>query len=318
MVHRDVRPWRSTASRLAAIPSLVLTLALIASAQAPPAIAAFPGANGRIFFDTNRFGLRPTQIFSVRPDGSGFQQLTELAGSRYATQPSVSADGRWVLYVVSRDGAFDQIWMMRRDGSHAHAVTQGPNWAHDNPAFTPDGQRIVYARCGFYVQGYFTCKIVSMRLDGGGRRVIVGGLWHPQDIAISPDGSTIAYVSDKGGYDSQLWLVDADGSAPRMIVPAFKVLERPSWSPDGSTIAFGGLKNALKLYTVNADGTDLDVIARGSTMPSWSPDGQWIAFFSEADAGLEQAHPDGSDAQPVLDPADNPGAGDSDWGVKPA
>ncbi len=282
-----------------------------------PAFAACPGSNGRIFFDTNRFGLPVTQIYSVRQDGEKVRQLTHLRAGRVASQPSVSADGRRVVFVVRAEGENDQLWLMRSDGAHAHPITAEPSWGHDNPVFTPDGARIVFSRCGQYVPGYFTCRVFSIATDGSDRQLIVAGLWHPIEVSISPDGATIAYASDKGGYDSRLWLVDVDGSDPRVIVSGFKLVERPSWSPDGSSIAFGGLKHAIRVYRVDPDGTDLTVVATRGTFPSWSPDGEWIAFFSERDRRMDVVRPDGSDVRALMRRTDDPGAGDSDWGVAP-
>jgi len=48
----------------------------------------------------------------------------------------------------------------------------------------------------------------------------------------------------------------------------------PVWSPDGSTIAF---KRGKDIYLVDADGTDLRVLASG-TAPDWSPDGTTLAY----------------------------------------
>src|SRR4029077_19232319 len=104
---------------------------------------------------------------------------------------------------------------------------------------------------------------------------------------------------------------------PRMIVPGFKLIERPTFSPDGATIAFGGLKKSIRVYTVAPDGTGMQVIATRATFPSWSPDGMWITFFSERDRRMDIAHADGTGVQPVIDLAKDPGAGDSDWGVHP-
>jgi Tol biopolymer transport system component len=287
-----------------------------AAASAPPAWAAFPGSNGRIFFDSNRLGLPATQLYSVLPGGNGLQQLTDFGPRRSASQANLSADGHEVVLVVSRARGNDQLWLMGSDGTNLRQVTREPHWTHDTPAFTPKGE-IVYSRCGPYVAPYFTCKIVSIDADGMGQKVIVGGTWHPNDVAVSPDGETIAYVSDRGGYDARLWLVDTNGDHPRPIVPGFKVLERPSWAPDGSQIAFGGLKNQIKVYVVDSDGSDPHVVATRATFPSWSPDGRWIAFFSEGDSALERAHPNGDGVTAVMDPSVDPGAGDTDWGVAP-
>ncbi len=294
---------------------------MVAVPLATDSQAAFPGTNGRIVFDTVGLffdGLGSSQIYSVRPDGSGLRKLTNMPEGSSAWQPRVSADGRTIVFVVSADGANDQLWLMRSDGTNERPLTKEPAWSHGGAGFTPDGGWIVYSRCGNYIALYWTCHIVSVRRDGTGLRTIVGGTWHPIETAVSPDGSTIAYSSDKGGYDARLWLVNADGSGARTIGPTFGA-GTPSWSPDGSHIAFTGDNANGKVFTIAADGSDLETVVPGGLFPAWSPNGRWLVYLREgAPSGdLERAHIDGTHVLPVVSSDTVPGMGFSDWGVAP-
>lgn len=281
-------------------------------AGTPSALAAFPGANGRIVFDGALSGS--SQIYSVRPDGIGLRRLTNVPEGTRAWQPRVSADGRSIVFLVSTEGENDQVWLMRADGSHQRPLAPEPRWSHGGPGFTPDGERIVYSRCGEYVPGYWTCHIVSVPRDGSGMRTIVGGTWHPVEPVVSPDGSTVAYVSDKGGYDARLWLVDADGSDARTIGPTFGV-ERLSWAPDGSRIAFTGNFRNGAVHTIAADGSDREKVVPDAILPAWSPNGRWLVYLSELTGGLERARLDGSHVSPVVSSDAVAEIGFSDWGV---
>jgi Tol biopolymer transport system component len=292
--------------------------ASIATVTALPSSAAFSGANGRIIFDTaQRFfdGTGPSQIYSLRPDGSALRQLTTMRKGSSAWQPRVSADGRSILFVVSADDSNDQLWLMRSDGTHEHPLVREPRWQQGIGGFTPSGRRIVYSRCGEYVRGFVTCHIVSVRRDGSERRTLVGGTWHPSDPVVSSDG-TIAYLSDKGGYDPRIWLVDADGDDPRPVGPTFGI-ERLTWAPDGSHLAFGGNFHGheIAIYTMAIDGSDLRRAVAAASLPTWSPNGRWLLYRSERRHAFERARSDGTNVSPIVDARLGSLVGFSDWAV---
>ena len=294
---------------------VVVAATLPGTAGVFPARAAFPGKNGHIVFDATRSGSG-RQIYSVGHDGRDMRKLTDFPKGSRAWQPRVSADGESIVFVGSTNGENDQLWLMRWDGTHQRPLTDEPRWSHGGAGFTPNGRRIVYSRCGNYVPPYSTCKIVSVRRDGSDMRVIVGGRWHPNDAVVSPGGSTLAYVSDKGGYDARIWLMDTDETDRRVITADFRFIERLSWSPDGSRIVFGGLTpQEIKVYTIAADGSDLQEVSEGATFPAWSPNGEWLIYKSEANGAFERARPDGTDVSAIVDPAAFEDTGFSDWGV---
>ena len=106
----------------------------------------------------------------------------------------------------------------------------------------------------------------------------------------SPDGLRIAFYSDRDG-NSEIYVMDADGSNQRRLTDTAADEGYPSWSPDGKTIAFDSDRDGnFEIYVMNADGT---VPRRLTSSPardvsaSWSPDGKQIAFMSDRDGGFD-------------------------------
>jgi Tol biopolymer transport system component len=296
----------------------VVGLALAVGTTAP-ARAAFPGHNGRIFFDTlwGVFNGAPSsQIYSVRADGSHLHRLTHEPAGFVAYHPAVAPAALRVTYVLSGPEMNDQIWVMRFDGTHQRLVVDEPAWADSGPSFTANGRRILYSRCGFYIANFFTCKIVSVRLDGSGRHTIVPGRWHPSDPVASPNRSKIAYVSDSGGYDSRIWIVDTDGRHRHAVGPKNILMERLSWSPDGTHISFTDERHD-RVYVVRANGTGLTRIATDHIWGVWAPDGsRMVSKVTGPHNGfgpLVTTKPDGTDPVRVVDRSLRPGF--SDWGI---
>jgi dipeptidyl aminopeptidase/acylaminoacyl peptidase len=112
------------------------------------------------------------------------------------------------------------------------------------------------------------------------------------DPQISPDGSQVAFVrvsvnAGKTGYDTALWIVPADGSAPARPFTTGPGDKDPRWSPDGRWIAFSraGEQKPPQVYLISAQGGEASALTdlpRGAGAPAWSPDGKTIAFVSTA------------------------------------
>ena len=125
------------------------------------------------------------------------------------------------------------------------------------------------------------------------------GLLFQTEPAWSPDGSTIAFASKRGGT-SDLYAMSADGSGTRRLTSTKDDDGQPAWSPDGERIVFArGVPG--RLFVMGADGTGVRRLTNGEadeTEPAWSPDGRWIAY-ARRDPGssireLWLVRPDGS------------------------
>ena len=187
------------------------------------------------------------------------------------------------------DACWDaDMFTMRIDGSQVTRLgyDEERDFAY---SWSPDGQRIAFYRgVGVEGGGRFDADwdVFTMAADGSDVRQLtdVSGVFGLP--VYSPDGSKIAFMSDREGT-VDVWVMNADGSDP-VNLTAFddSTLDdyHPTWSPDGSQIAFvrgrvppGG---PGKLWVIDADRSNGHVLLDTplASFPTWSPDGTRIAF----------------------------------------
>src|SRR5215469_946353 len=104
------------------------------------------------------------------------------------------------------------------------------------------------------------------------------GNYKGQDVSVTPDGRIMV------SYESDLTMVDADGSNPRTVISGINAwVGNPAMSPDGKQIAFSyyGHKGGVSIYLANSDGSGLREIAthpEGFCCPAWTPDSRYLLF----------------------------------------
>lgn len=101
----------------------------------------------------------------------------------------------------------------------------------------------------------------------------------------SPDGTQIAYIDGGGDHSHRVWVVNADGTDPHMIVENDVTSQGHvfglAWSPTRDRIALGLRRLPVAgIYTFAPNGSDFRRVIRDAISPSWSPDGSQIAFES--------------------------------------
>ena len=229
---------------------------------APPAVPA-----PRVLFQ----GQGPTHLLvgTAGLDGSGVTYpLDDLPGGDQ-TNPDWSPTGSHLVFVLN-DGARDDLWTARADGSNPRLLLdcEGSCRYLDDPAWSPDGASVVYSRrtrrgpdeLGSLETVDVRTGAITTVLPPRFRRFTAGARW-------SPYGSWIVYESIH--TVSRRLDATVDGVALRIVTPGSYVPGRPltdpalfaataDWSPDGTTIVYSGLAHpdseAADLFVVPASG----------------------------------------------------------------
>jgi Tol biopolymer transport system component len=162
------------------------------------------------------------------------------------------------------------LYVVNPDGSGLRRLTNG-QVADLYPSWSPDGSRIVFQR-SVRPRAW---DVYVVRADGSGLRRLTR-TDSASEPAWSPDGRTIAYVTETG-----LFLMNADGTGRHLLTARIGgryPVHSPAWSPDGRAIAYAN--RGGQIFVINADGTGERRVSRGLSLwcPAWSPDGRKLAF----------------------------------------
>lgn len=251
-----------------------------------------------------------------------------LVGSRPKLPPPIGpADNGRIAYVSE-----GQLWLAGSDGSNPRAITSD-RLVKGVPHFSRDGTKVAFlafdsSQAAKAADAH--ANLIVADADGSHPVTIAEDVMWMRYVDISPDSSRIAYSSfDDSAMTYQherIAIAPTDGSAKptRIGDPDLSALY-PAFSPDGTRIAFisdhypdqcgagdcFGVKS-FGLHVMNADGTDVRVLAHGSIQPlmdvgfdrwapiiDWSPDGTTILFTgvdatTNIPAGLYVVAADGS------------------------
>ena len=245
--------------------------------------------DGRIQQSTLRFSVK-----------AGMAALCALAIIAGVTLPGRSADaafpganGKIAFDYVPQGEQDSEIATINPDGTGFARLTTNDDSIDDTePAWSPNGQRIVFARKT--VGMAITEEVGVMNGDGTGQTMIAtpstGNILSPgPSPAFSGDGTRVVYIGRGPGGNQDVFTKAADGSGTATNITNTQDYEfEPTWSPDSQRIAFDRevsvqFTNVQVIYTRNADGSGEQRITEDdgtidSQGPNFSPDGSRLAF----------------------------------------
>ena len=210
-------------------------------------LPVFAPGGRRLIFVSDRTGNY--ELWRVDADGSGLKRLDARAQRRHRAVVARRRPHRRQLVRVRKLRAV--LDPCRRDGKKVLAK----DLSNDvQPAWSPDGRRIVYVR---------TCEVPERCMN---------------------------FRDTRRDGDGELYVVPAAGGPQRALGRTKAVESDPRWSPSGRAIVFvSTTRTASNIAVVKPDGTGLKTLTAGRTDsdPQWSPNGRRIAFTSVRDGNSE-------------------------------
>jgi TolB protein len=287
--------------------ALLATLFVLVSCGGSDTSEAGTGG-GEIAFTVNRDGWG--EIWLMRADGTDRTRLTDREPPQNdasgSTSPVWSPDGTLIAYTAQigtptpeEDQRLTEIYVMRADGTDVRRLTTNEEF-DAAPSWSPDGQRIAFARISEPGTAAARGGIFVLDADGGGEEQLTDVVVPTFDFAPawSPDGTRIAFArsSPSAGpelFKVGLYVVTLEGGA---VTKLTSEAGEPDWSPDGTRLAFTSYRDLFgrtcfhdcnpsgEIYVMDAEGgqaTRLTETEANDHSPAWSPDGRLIAFVSD-------------------------------------
>jgi Tol biopolymer transport system component/DNA-binding winged helix-turn-helix (wHTH) protein len=233
------------------------------------------------FITTSSF----SQVWRLWPDDGRRELLLEGIPRYFDLAYSPAGDA---LYFTGDDDARRGLWRVDLSSGGAkgkpHLILSREASVIRYPSVSPDGKRLLYAAVTT------RSNLASLRTspethEARGSPELMTHYTNDRNYMprFSPDGSTIAFERFSSGRDSDIWLIDPDGSNDRALTTSSGYENSPRWSSDGKRVLFFTLDEEWRMWSVSIDDRRETVeraIPQLGAQWDISPDGRMVAFSS--------------------------------------
>jgi TolB protein len=249
-----------------------------------------PGAAQTVLFAGYKDAQVNYDIYAMNPDGSNVRRLT--TDTTKDVFPDFAPDNRKFVWVRSLDGIRSELFTANYDGSKPTQLTRMGADVFE-PRYSPDGTKIVFAAAvreqtdnGFTVN----YDIYVINVDGSGLTRLTYEKADDRAPAWSPNGQTIAFHSDRSGFNA-IYRMNAGGLDVHLMVDCGTAgCVDPAFSPEGRRLAYADRTDNV-IRVIDLDGENLPMAVGPATerlnrRPTWTKDGGKVVFASNR--GIEE------------------------------
>jgi hypothetical protein len=236
----------------------------------------------RIAFVSNRLNF--FDLYVMNADGSNVVQRTLESGDPLrpdwtgdAFHPTWSPDGTMIAYYTNIDYHSFDIWVV---GATSGSPTLLFKTAGDDryPAWSPDGTKIAFASDWPAFDSVHNIYVINANGTGFTGIPLINRTSDSIEYVMpswSPDGSKIAFLISRKistyVFDTQIGVMNADGSGFKVITSGTSQKKGPSWSNDGSKITYTLINPTTNadLLWVSPDGSSSGIFLTNGDSANW-------------------------------------------------
>lgn len=197
---------------------------------------------------------RTWSIHTADIDGNNIRRLTNVKNV-WDSAPAWSPDGETIAFAREYKGENgdwrEEVWLMNADGTEKHQIKALAGRA---PEFMQDGRILFQSKAS-------PSQISVANIDGSNVIQLTHDDTNNMSPKISPDGSQIAYLSNRDG-NQEVYIMNTDGSNQKRLTKNRVEEWDPAWSTDGSKVFFSSqnVHGFYDIYKVNKDGSSIKKI----------------------------------------------------------